>query len=366
MQRRTSRNLSRAVITAVVLAIGATIWQSWTAGTPGMSGVVQTSWGPLSPADRDLVVKVRLACLWEMSTGQQMQQQATSPAVREAGRKITLEHTELDQKTRDVADKLGVLLPSTPSAQQIGWMKEITAATGSDYDRIAVQRLREAHGIVLPLLATVRVGTRNDLVRAFAIDGTQYVNRHLGYLESTGLVNYSALPDTPSPGLLSGSANWTDLIVPGLVLIACLLIAVGLGATLRGRGASRKANVGVAPAVASRAPRVATAKSLIALPEARPAEPPMEFDEMPDDEIPTGTFPSVGSDSGRFPRAGSDSGRFARAGSSTGRFATSSLSGKTASTGGFPSTRTPSRGVPYPDAASPGVHDTGPRHAVRR
>ena len=172
MQRRTSRNLSRAVIVAVVLAVGATIWQSWTAGTPGMAGVVQTTWGPLSPADRDLIVKVRLACLWEMSTGQQMQQQATSPAVREAGRKITDEHTELDQKTRDIADKLGVLLPSTPSAQQIAWMKEITAATGSDYDRIAVQRLREAHGIVLPLLATVRVGTRNDLVRAFAIDGS--------------------------------------------------------------------------------------------------------------------------------------------------------------------------------------------------
>jgi predicted outer membrane protein len=361
MQRRTSRNLSRAVIAAVILAVGATIWQSWTAGTPGMSGVVQTSWGPLAPADRDLIVKVRLACLWEMSTGQQMQQQATSPAVREAGRKITAEHTELDQKTRDIADKLGVLLPSTPNAQQIGWMKEITAATGSDYDRIAVQRLREAHGIVLPLLATVRVGTRNDLVRAFAMDGTAYVTRHLGYLESTGLVNYSALPDTPSPGLLSGSASWTDLIVPGLILIACLLLAVGLGATLRGRAGARRATAAVAPAVSSRAPRVATAKSLIALPEAR-REPPYEFAEMPDDEIPTGTFPSVGSTTG----ATSTSGRFSRVSSGTGRFAASSMSGKTATTGGFPSTRTPSRGVPNQDAVSPGVHDTGPRHAVRR
>jgi predicted outer membrane protein len=344
------------VIVAVILAVGATIWQSWTAGTPGMSGVVQTSWGPLAPSDRDLLVKVRLACLWEMSTGQQAQQQATNPAVKEAARKITAEHTELDQKVREAADKLGVLLPSTPSAQQIGWMKEITAATGSDYDQIVVQRLREAHGIVLPLITTVRVGTRNSLVRTFAADTQEYVTRHIGYLESTGLVNYSALPDTPSPGLLSGSANWTDLIVPGLVLIACLLIAVGLGATLRGRGGSRRSTTAVAPAVASRAPRVATAKSLIALPEARIAEPPLEFDEVPDDEIPTGTFPSVSSASGRF----------ARVGSNTGRFATPSLSGKTATTGGFPSTRTPSRGVPNPDAASPGVHDTGPRHAVRR
>ena len=166
MQRRTSRTLSRAVIVAVILAVGATIWQSWTAGMPGMSGVVATQWGPLSPADRDLIVKVRLACLWEMSTGQQVQQQATNPAVKEAGRKISAEHTELDQKTRDIADKLGVPLPASPNAQQIGWMKEIASKTGSDYDRTAVQRLREAHGIVLPILAEVRISTRNDLVRA--------------------------------------------------------------------------------------------------------------------------------------------------------------------------------------------------------
>jgi predicted outer membrane protein len=345
MQRRTSRTLSRAVVVAVILAVGATIWQSWTAGTPGMAGVVQTSWGPLSPADRDLLVKVRLACLWEMSTGQQMQQQATSPAVKEAGRKISAEHTELDQKTREIADKLGVLLPSTPSAQQINWMKEITAATGSDYDRIAVQRLREAHGIVLPVLAQVRVGTRNDAVRAFAIEGTQYVNRHLSYLEDTGLVNYPALPDTPSPGLLSGSVGWTDLIVPGLVLIACLLVAVALGATLRNRNGARQATTAVAPAVSQR-PHVATAKSLIALPEApvRVRREPVEPREAIDDDIPTGSFPRVGSGTGGF----------------------ASVSPPVSPPTGVPTVRTPGRGVPYSGSVSTAVSDTGPRHAVRR
>ena len=139
MQRRTSRNLSRAVVVAVILAVGATIWQSWTAGMPGMSGVVATQWGPLSPADRDLIVKVRLACLWEMSTGQQVQQQGTSPAVKEAGRKISAEHTDLDQKTRDIADKLGVPLPASPNAQQVAWMKEIAVQ-----DRLGLRPDRRA------------------------------------------------------------------------------------------------------------------------------------------------------------------------------------------------------------------------------
>jgi predicted outer membrane protein len=273
MQRRTSRNLSRAVVVAVVLAVGATIWQSWMAGTPGMSGVVQTQWGPLSPADRDLIVKVRLACLWEISTGQQVQQQATNPAVKDAGTKIAGEHTELDQKTRDIANKLGVNLPSSPSPQQLAWMKEISGKTGADYDRTAVQRLREAHGIVLPLIAQVRVSTHNDAVRAFAADTAIYVNRHITYLETTGLVDYSALPPAPSPGLLAGASNWTDLVVPGLVLIACLLAAIAFGATLRGRGRSRTVTPAAPPVVRIRAARVEPAPPLISLPSSRVGAP---------------------------------------------------------------------------------------------
>ena len=317
MQRRTSRTLSRAVIVAVILAVGATIWQSWTAGMPGMSGVVATQWGPLSPADRDLIVKVRLACLWEMSTGQQVQQQATNPAVKEAGRKISAEHTELDQKTRDIADKLGVPLPASPNAQQLGWMKEIASKTGSDYDRTAVQRLREAHGIVLPILAEVRISTRNDLVRQFAADGTLYVTRHIGYLESTGLVDYSALPEPQSPGLLSGSANWTDLIVPGLVLIACLLAATLIGASLRGRGKANKA-AQLPPMVTTSAPRVATAAALIALAgggqhgpvgevRPRPTWPPVMSPGTPPDGIPDVPTPAAGIPRSRV----TDSGRHA-------------------------------------------------------
>jgi hypothetical protein len=105
------------------------------------------------------------------------------------------------------------------------------------------------------------------MVRAFAADTQEYVTRHITYLETTGLVNYSALPEQQSPGLLSGAANWTDLLVPGLVLIACLLAATLIGASLRGRGKANKA-AKLPPMVTTSAPRVATAAALIALPEA--------------------------------------------------------------------------------------------------
>ncbi|GEL19514.1 DUF4142 domain-containing protein [Pseudonocardia asaccharolytica] len=236
MLRRIPAYLRWSIVIALVAAVSISVVQSWVAAAPGTGGWTQTQFGPLGPADRDLLVKVRLAGLWEGPTGQQAQQQASSPAVREAGGHIAAEHADLDQKVRDVAGQLGVLLPSQPSSQQQGWMAEISSKTGSDYDRRFVQLLRQAHGAVLPVIAEVRSGTRNDLVRSFAITSEEFVSRHIGYLENTGLVDYAALPEPRSPGLLAGATSPLDLLVPGLVMVASLLAAVGVVVALRRRG----------------------------------------------------------------------------------------------------------------------------------
>ncbi|MCW0214994.1 MAG: DUF4142 domain-containing protein [Pseudonocardia sp.] len=214
-------------------AVTVSVVQSWASGAPGTGGWTQTQWGPVGPADRDLLIKVRTAGLWELPTGQQAEQQAVSPAVKEVGRHLAVEHAELDAQVRQVADQLGVQLPTKATDQQVGWMNEISAATGTDYDKIVVQRLRQAHGIVLPIISEVRVSTRNTLVRQFAETADTTVTRHIGYLESTGLVDFAALPEAPSPGLLSGGTSWMDMIVPALVFLAAAGAAIGLIASLR-------------------------------------------------------------------------------------------------------------------------------------
>lgn len=235
MLRRVPRALRYAVIVAVLVAVGASIGQSWLSGTPGTGGYTQTEWGPLGPADRDLLVKVRLAGLWEAPSGQQAETQASRAEVKQVGTNVNVEHAALDAIVRETADQLGVLLPSRPTAQQLGWMNEMTGLTGTEYDRVFVQRLREAHGTVLPVIAQVRVGTRNELVRQFAVTADEYVTRHIGYLESTGMVDYADLPEPPSPGLLSASRGPLDLVVPALVVIAALVAAAALVSALRRR-----------------------------------------------------------------------------------------------------------------------------------
>ncbi|MHA6620506.1 DUF4142 domain-containing protein [Pseudonocardia sp. DLS-67] len=286
MLRRIPRLLRGAVIVAVLVAVSASVYQSWATGAPGMIGWQQTQWGPLGPADRDLITKVRMANLWEGPTSQQAEQMAVGADVREVGRKLAAEHAQLDEETRKIASQLGVPLPNGPSSQQLGWMAEISSKTGSDYDRTYIQRVREAHAQVLPVLSEVRASTQNDLVRQFAVTGTQFVTRHCEYLESTGLVDYGALPHH-GPGLFGGGTQMSDLLVPFLVFIAALLAAVALVWGLRNRAApSRRERITV--------PQAPMAPSAARLPElaavaAIPAPRAVGIED-------TGPIPVIGSD----------------------------------------------------------------------
>jgi predicted outer membrane protein len=166
---------------------------------PAAARWTQTSSGPLTAADRDLLVKVRQAGLWEMPVGEYAQTRAESQRVKEVGKLIMEEHMELDLITRQTAKKLGVALPDEPNADQQSWMAQLAAESGPAFDKDFANLLRAAHGKVFTVVAGVRSGTRNSEIRKFAQEGINYVMRHMGYLESTGLVDHSQLPEPPTP-----------------------------------------------------------------------------------------------------------------------------------------------------------------------
>jgi hypothetical protein len=59
-------------------------------------------------------------------------------------------------------------VPSQPDADQLGWLAEMERASGADFDRLFVERLRSALGKIFPVIGDVRSGTRNDVIRALA------------------------------------------------------------------------------------------------------------------------------------------------------------------------------------------------------
>jgi putative membrane protein len=155
---------------------------------------------PITPADVDFVMRVRLAGLWEIPAGVMAAQKGVDPRVRQVGKEIAAQHVRLDQLDRTAAARLGVAVPDRPTYEQRGWLAEMRAAQGTDFDRIFVERLRAAHGVIFAGIAAIRAGTHNDVVRRLATEANQFVMTHMTLLESTHLVNWARdIPAPPNP-----------------------------------------------------------------------------------------------------------------------------------------------------------------------
>jgi predicted outer membrane protein len=166
---------------------------------PPEKGMTEKGTGAVTDADRDFVVKVRLAGLWEVPAGNMAQEKSENPKVVAIGKAIAQQHVVLDKLDLAAAKKLGIALPNQPNAQQRGWLAEMRAANATTFDQIFVDRLRAAHGKIFPAIGIIRSSTRNDAVRKLAQQSNQFVMTHLTLLESSGLVDYGSLPTAPPP-----------------------------------------------------------------------------------------------------------------------------------------------------------------------
>ncbi|MEV6641927.1 DUF4142 domain-containing protein [Amycolatopsis sp. NPDC051371] len=151
--------------------------------------------GPVTELDKTFLVKVRQAGLWEMPAGDLAQSHASSDAVKRAGLHLLDGHSHLDQLVREDAKMLGVTLPDQASAEQQGWVRQLTAAQGLEFDKLFVNLLRASHGKIFATIAEVRAGTQNDVIRRHATQANQTVLDHMNVLEDTGLVDPQTIAD---------------------------------------------------------------------------------------------------------------------------------------------------------------------------
>jgi predicted outer membrane protein len=196
----------------------------------------------LNAADMTLLNGVRQAGLWEMPAGQMAEQKGSSPKVRQVGQMIAAQHAQLDQLTVDAANKLGAALPATPTTQQQGFLTQLQAAKGIQFDQLFVTLLRNSHGFIFPIIGAVRASTRNPVIRDLADQANIFVMHHMQMLESTGLVQYGKLPPAAMPpaqdltamGMAQANAGLSAPIPPSFLwLLAAGMAGIAAIAAVR-------------------------------------------------------------------------------------------------------------------------------------
>ncbi|MEU9245422.1 DUF4142 domain-containing protein [Streptomyces sp. NPDC048385] len=168
---------------------------------PGMLGVQTTSsdpsriiantqWGPLTEGDRDFVVKVRSAGLWEYPLGELALQKGSTAEMKEAGKHLIVGHAGLDELCRKIAPMLNITLPNQATPQQQQFVATSAAQSGLQFDATAANIMRVTHGQIFPTIAKIRASTTNTLVRQLADLANDTVLDHITVLEKTGVVNF--------------------------------------------------------------------------------------------------------------------------------------------------------------------------------
>ncbi|MGW0766080.1 DUF4142 domain-containing protein [Streptomyces sp. NPDC002676] len=152
--------------------------------------IADTRWGPLTEGDRDFVVKVRAAGLWEYPVGQLGLKQGTTKAVLTASQHLVDGHAALDTTCRKIAPLLNITLPNVPSPQQQGFVSTLKSETGKKFDSDFANILRMTHGSIFNTVAKIRSTTKNSLVRALAEQANDTVLDHMEVMEKTGLVDF--------------------------------------------------------------------------------------------------------------------------------------------------------------------------------
>ncbi|MEU5258727.1 DUF4142 domain-containing protein [Amycolatopsis sp. NPDC021455] len=160
-----------------------------------VGGAPVTGAGPVTELDKTFLVKVRQAGLWEIPAGSLAQTHASSEQVKRAGLHLLDGHSRLDQLVREDAKMLGVTLPDQATPEQQGWVRQLTAAQGLEFDKLFANLLRSSHGKIFATIAEVRAGTQNDVIRRHAKQANQTVMDHMEVLEDTGLVDAKTIAD---------------------------------------------------------------------------------------------------------------------------------------------------------------------------
>ncbi|WP_328646144.1 DUF4142 domain-containing protein [Amycolatopsis sp. NBC_00348] len=187
-----------------------------------LGAVLPAAAGELQQTDRTLLTRLKQHTLWAVPAGRLAAERGTNRRVRDVAARIADDQARLDVALRAAADRIAITLPTEPTDQERAWAAEIAAASGAEFDRAYVNRLRAEYGDLFALASDVRAGTRDDDVRAFAQTAVDTALGHLTLLESTGLAETTSL-------LVSATED--DTLDGGDIALGSVLVAFAAVAT---------------------------------------------------------------------------------------------------------------------------------------
>ena len=134
----------------------------------------------LTAADVDFMKKAGQANLAEVETGKLAQDKATRPDIKQFGQKMEKDHGKTLQELLALAKSKGVNLPDALDEAHQAQVKQLSAATGKDFDKAYVAHAGVADHKVAKQLFEKGAKSKDPEISAFAKKVLPDIEHHLG------------------------------------------------------------------------------------------------------------------------------------------------------------------------------------------
>lgn len=99
----------------------------------------------LAKADREFIEKVSQGGLLEVRLGQLAQQHASKPEVKEFGQRMVDDHTTINKRLTELAERKGMLVPQELDKKHQEKVDKLAKKTGSEFDRDYIDMMVDDH-----------------------------------------------------------------------------------------------------------------------------------------------------------------------------------------------------------------------------
>ncbi|MEV4187399.1 DUF4142 domain-containing protein [Streptosporangium canum] len=172
-----------AATSAAVLALTGGSAASALAPTPSPRPTSTSSGEGRVPAqDRQFLIQAHQGNLAEIAAGKAAQSKGKAGSVRSIGATLVADHTRLDRKLQQVAQRLQVTLPTQPTARQQTKAKELSALSGTEFDKAWTKTMIYGHRAALAAAKKEVADGSVPQVKALARASQPVIQDHLDRL----------------------------------------------------------------------------------------------------------------------------------------------------------------------------------------
>jgi putative membrane protein len=132
----------------------------------------------LSATDQDFVNKAAIGGLFEVESGKIAQKQAANPQVREFAGRMVRDHSEANNKLKQIVSAEGGTVPNSLDPEHQQALQQVTSQQGPDFDRNYMQTMVQDHDTDAQEFGKAAQSLNDPQLKSFAQQTLKVVEAH--------------------------------------------------------------------------------------------------------------------------------------------------------------------------------------------